>query len=58
MDSLAFFHWVLVVAKLRLDPSCIRLDSEKAFTNAGKDQFHEVLTVGCFFIGSKQFADA
>ena len=39
---------MLVVAKLRLNPSCACLDFEKAFVSAGKDQFSKALIVGCF----------
>ena len=53
MDLLTFFHWALVVAKSRLDLACAYLDFEKPFMNAGKHQFPNALTLGCFLIGSK-----
>ena len=50
IDLLAFFHWVLVVAKFRLDPVCACSDFEKVFTNASKDQFPNAPIVGYFLL--------
>ena len=43
------FHWVIVTAKFRLNPTHICLDFEKAMTNAAREQFPDTILVGCFF---------